>query len=338
MQLAATGAVELPGFVSPDGVAALVADAENLTPRAHHSEGVGTAYLEYPDFSLPDDHPRLTWGHYAVGAVAYDLIPEDSLLRRIYEWPPLLGLVEAILDRGTLYRYADPFGALNLAVMGEGDELQWHFDQTDFVVSLAIQTAETGGDFEVAPRIRTSDDEHYDRVSDVLAGDRADVVTLPMTPGTLLVFEGRHSLHRVSPIGGSRRRHVGLLAYDTVAGTREVSSCGRAGTAAPCPSSAHRWRGPSRDRFRDRVRGVVRRLGTGCGASQHGARRQGRSGGDGLDHRVGHTTPRPRRVCHHPAPRHPGKADDPVREQGHGDYPKHSGLTGVRPRPGWPRE
>ena len=154
-QLAATGAVELPGFVNPAGVDALVADAETLAPRAHHSEGVGTAYLEYPDFSLPDDHPRLTWNHYAVGAVAYDLIPADSLLRRIYEWPPLLGLVEAILDRGPLYRYADPFGALNLAVMGEGDELQWHFDQTDFVVSLAIQTAETGGDFEVVPRIRS---------------------------------------------------------------------------------------------------------------------------------------------------------------------------------------
>jgi hypothetical protein len=218
LQLAATGAVELSGFVSPGGVEDLVTEADSLATRAHHSEGVGTAYLEYPDFSLPDDHPRLTWGHYAVGAVAYDLIPEDSLLRRIYEWPLLLGLVEAILDRGPLYRYADPFGALNLAVMGEGDELQWHFDQTDFVVSLAIQTAETGGDFEVAPRIRTSDDEHYDRVSEVLAEDRSAVVTLPMTPGTLLVFEGRHSLHRVSPIVGSRLRHVGLLAFDTEPG------------------------------------------------------------------------------------------------------------------------
>jgi hypothetical protein len=40
-----------------------------------------------------------------------------------------------------------------------------------------------------------------------------------MRPGTLLVFEGRYSLHRVSPIEGSRWRHVGLLAYDTKPGT-----------------------------------------------------------------------------------------------------------------------
>jgi hypothetical protein len=218
-QLRETGAVELPGFVHEAGVEALVADADALIPRAHHSAGEGTAYLEFPDFSLPDDHPRLTWGHYAVGAVAYDLMPRQSALRRLYEWEPLRYLVEAVLDRGPVYRYADPFGALNLAVMEEGDELQWHFDQTDFVVSLAIQTAQHGGDFEVYPRIRSADEARYDDVAEALAGTRGGVITLPMVPGTLLVFEGRYSLHRVSPIGGARPRHVGLLAYDTVEGT-----------------------------------------------------------------------------------------------------------------------
>jgi len=242
-QLAGTGAVELPGFVTPGGIAELVAEAESLAPRAHHSEGVGTAYLEYPDFSLPEGHPRLTWGHYAVGAVSYDLIPLTSLLRRIYEWPPLLGLVSAILDRGPLYRYADPFGALNLAVMGDGDELQWHFDQTDFVVSLAIQTAAAGGDFEVVPRIRTPDDENEDRVAAVLAGDRSGVVTLPMTPGTLLIFEGRHSLHRVSPVGGPHFRHMGLLAYDTVSGTQgsELLRENRYGRTVPFETPPSLW-------------------------------------------------------------------------------------------------
>ncbi len=77
--------------------------------------------------------------------------------------------------------------------MTDGDQLQWHFDGTDFVVSLAIQDADVGGDFEVAPQIRTADDEHYDDVARVLAGERDRVVTLPMTPGTLLVFAGRYS-------------------------------------------------------------------------------------------------------------------------------------------------
>jgi hypothetical protein len=242
-QLTGTGAVELPGFLTPQGIAALVEDAESLAGRAHHSEGVGTAYLEVPDFSLPEDHPRLTWRHYAVGAVAYDLVPEESLLRRIYEWEPLRALVEAILDRGPIYRYADPFGALNLAVMVDGDELQWHFDQTDFVVSLAIQAADQGGDFEVAPRIRTADDERYDRVAAVLAGDRGEVVTLPMTAGTLLVFEGRYSLHRVSPVHGPVARHMGLLAYDTVPGTvgSELLRENRYGRTEPFTRAPESW-------------------------------------------------------------------------------------------------
>ncbi len=218
-QMHEKGAAEIEGFVSPAGVAQLVRDADALAPRAHPSGGQGTAYLEFPDFSLPEDHPRLHFADYSVRAVAYDLVPLDSPLRRLYEWDALKDLVEAVLDRGPIYRYADPFGALNLAVMGEGDLLQWHFDQTDFVVSLAIQSAEAGGDFEVVPRIRSAHDERYDDVAAVLRGERPRVETLPMRPGTLLVFEGRHSLHRVSPIAGQRWRHVGLLAYDTKAGT-----------------------------------------------------------------------------------------------------------------------
>lgn len=218
-QLAARGYAELPGFVHAAGVAALVADAEALAQRGHRSGGLGGPYLGLPDDSLPEGHPRRFLEPYAVSAVGYDVIPVSSPLRRIYDSDAVLSFVEAILDRGTLHRYADPCGALNLAVMDRGDALQWHFDQTDFVVSLAIQSSTAGGAFEVAPRIRSAEDERYDAVAAVLGGDRRDVEVLAMNPGTLLVFEGRHSLHRVSPVEGDRSRHVGLLAYDTKPGT-----------------------------------------------------------------------------------------------------------------------
>ena len=242
-QMQERGAAELEGFVSPAGVRALVDDAEGLAPRAHLSGGQGTAYLEFPDFSLPEDHPRLHFADYRVRAVAYDLTPLSSPLRLLYEWDPMKDLIEAVLDRGPIFRYADPFGALNLAVMGEGDRLQWHFDQTDFVVSLAIQSAESGGDFEVVPRIRNAHDERYDDVSAVLAGDRSPVETLPMRPGTLLVFEGRHSLHRVSPVAGRRWRHVGLLAYDTKPGTMgsDLLRADRYGRTEPFAQPPESW-------------------------------------------------------------------------------------------------
>ena len=214
-QISITGAAELPGFITSAGVATLVADAESLAERAHPSGGMGTAWLEEPTDEWSSDHPRRHRMKYGVRAVGYDVIPYASPLRQIYELPELTAFVAAVLQRGEIYHYADPCGALNLAVMGEGDELQWHYDQTDFVVSLAIQDAERGGDFEMVPKLREATDEHYDRVARVFDGDHSEVVTLAMTPGTLLIFEGRYSLHRVSPIHGSTLRHVGLFAYDT---------------------------------------------------------------------------------------------------------------------------
>ena len=100
------------------------------------------------------------------------------------------------------------------------DEQGWHYDSTDFVVSLAIQSSQSGGEFECASRIRSDEDENYDTVARVLSGRATvDIEMMPMTPGTLMIFEGRHSLHRVSPVEGEVPRYVALLAYDTKPGT-----------------------------------------------------------------------------------------------------------------------
>jgi hypothetical protein len=125
-----------------------------------------------------------------------------------------------VLGEKELFRYADPFGALNLAVMRDGHELGWHFDQTDFVVSIALQPSTEGGHFENVPRIRSANNDNADTVADIRSGNRNDLVRVePMTPGTLMVFNGRWSYHRVSQVRGSIPRHVALLAYDTKPGT-----------------------------------------------------------------------------------------------------------------------
>src|SRR5438552_4210257 len=138
-QMHETGACEIPNFIRPSALGKFVEDARGLAPVAHPSGGLGTVYLGFPDESFPTDHPRQWLGPYAVGAVAYDLFPVDSPIRLLFECEELMQFVAAILGLDAIYRYADPLGALNLAVMNDGDELQWHFDQTDFVVSLALQ-------------------------------------------------------------------------------------------------------------------------------------------------------------------------------------------------------
>ena len=222
------GFAALPGFLHPAGVTALVTEAETLVPLAHRSRVVGTAYLAPPDDSFPSGHPRRSLWPTSLAVVAYDQFPTGSGLRSLYEWDPLRELIRRLLDEPVLHRYADPLGALNLAVMTDGDELGWHFDQTDFVVSIALQSSERGGHFECAELIRTAHDEQYERVAAVMDGDpEGRVRVVAMEPGTLLLFAGRRSLHRVSTVEGDRARHVALLGYDTASGTRSSESLQR---------------------------------------------------------------------------------------------------------------
>jgi hypothetical protein len=215
-QLRERGVSVIPGFVAPDVIGAMVAECDALAADAFHQDVQGTPYLELPSDDWPTGHPRVTWARSSVHTIGYDQFPDGSLVRALYESVELLAFLGRVLDREPLYRYADPIGALNVAVMTEGDVLDWHFDQTDFVVSLAIQSSERGGEFENVALARSAEDERYDDVRAVLTGEARDrVVVEPMTPGTLMLFEGRYSLHRVSTVSGPRPRYVALFGYDT---------------------------------------------------------------------------------------------------------------------------
>lgn len=233
------GVCVLPGFLGDDAVEVLRRECDRLAPVAYRSSTTASPYLAPIDESFPEGHPRRTVSASSVEVVAYDLFPADSPLRRLYESNSLLDFVRRCLGLDVLHRYADPFGALNLAIMREGDRLGWHFDMTDFVVSIAIQSSESGGDFENAKQIRSARDERYSDVADVLDDERTDLVrTEPMTPGTLMLFDGRWSMHRVTEIRGPRPRYVALLAYDTEPGTDssetlKLSRYGRLPVGAP---------------------------------------------------------------------------------------------------------
>ncbi len=216
----------LPGFLRNDAVADLVQESEGLVAGAHRQDVQSTPYLEVPDpEAWPANHPRRTLARSSVHTVAYDRFSAaTSGLRALFEWDSLVQFVSCLLGRAPLYRYADPLGAMNLTVMHEDDTLGWHFDQTDFVVSLALQPSDSGGEFQNVPRLRgdinEEADEHYDTVGRVLAGQAPELITtIPMTPGTLMVFEGRGSLHRVTPVQGATARLVVLFGYDTKEGT-----------------------------------------------------------------------------------------------------------------------
>ena len=111
-----------------------------------------------------------------------------------------------------LYPFADPLGALSINVFVGGGVHAWHFDESPFTVTLMLQRPERGGAFEYVPGLRGRADEQ-ERVAAIFGGDRRDVLTLPFTPGTLLIFAGDQSLHRVTLVEGDVARLVPVLCY-----------------------------------------------------------------------------------------------------------------------------
>jgi len=112
-----------------------------------------------------------------------------------------------------LYRSADPLDALEIAVFEDGDELGWHFDRSEFSVTVMYQESADGGQFDYYPGLRSARDQNYAGVQKVLHGHPEGVIRLPTGPGTLAVFRGQHALHRVTPVRGPRRRINSVLTY-----------------------------------------------------------------------------------------------------------------------------
>ena len=65
-----------------------------------------------------------------------------------------------------------------------------------------LRKPEWGGNFECVPNLRSPRDENYDGVRAVLRGRRDQVQVVGFEPGTLMVFRGHYTLHRVSPVRG----------------------------------------------------------------------------------------------------------------------------------------
>jgi len=212
-QLASHGVAQLAGFLTPSAVSQMIALAGQRATQAWASDQVHTAYLEPADESAGPGHPRALLQHSAKKAIAYDQIPAGAPICRLYESDDLTGFIAAVLGQPALYRSADPLDALEIAIFSDGDELGWHFDNSEFSVTVMYQQAATGGHFEYCPGLRSEHDENYPGVQQVLHGGRDGVLRLPASPGTLAVFRGQHALHRVTPASGPRPRINSVLTY-----------------------------------------------------------------------------------------------------------------------------
>lgn len=214
-----SGSLVLPGFLTPDGVAAVQSEGSRHQHLAYYTADDHNIYLTPPDPDYPAHHPRNRMISSSKGCITDDQIPANSALRALYDAVVFREFLCVVLGESELHPYADALSSINLHYASEGQELGWHFDNSSFAITLLIQEPAGGGAFEYVKDVRDADsgEMNYELAADVLDG-RTPTKSLSMSAGSLVLFRGRNSMHRVTPTLGDRTRMLVVLAYNSKPG------------------------------------------------------------------------------------------------------------------------
>ena len=214
----------LDALIRPDALETSVADVAPVLDAAAftHSRDHNIYFVDEIE-GLDPDHPALRRFTTINHTICGDQI-QGSVITRIYEWQPLIDFLAAVMGKSRLYPMADPLGRINVMAYHEGEQLNWHFDRAEFTTTVLLQAPASGGEFQYRSVLRSESDPNYDGVARLLAGEDERVQILPLQPGTLNVFKGKNTAHRVTPVEGDRPRIVAVFSYYEDSGFR-VQRC-----------------------------------------------------------------------------------------------------------------
>lgn len=210
------GVLVICDFLKPPAIKSIQAEGKDNQHLAYYTANKHNIYLTESDPDYSPDHPRNRTVVSSKGCITTDQIPTESALFTLYNSPEFRDFLCAVLDEPALYEYTDPLSSVNLHYADEGQELGWHYDNSSFAITLMIQSPESAGAFEYVKDVRDADrgEMNYGLSGEILDGKVAPE-TLSMEAGTLVMFRGRNSMHRVTPVAGKRTRMLVVLAYNT---------------------------------------------------------------------------------------------------------------------------
>ena len=218
--LAVDGMFNLEGFLLPGVAEQAVAEVQPLMDtRSHTHKRVHNIYFRPEIPELDAGHPALRKVETISHTICADQISGSTVLM-VYEYEPLLRFLAATTGKQALHVMEDPLARANVMSYREGEALNWHFDRSEFTTTLLLQAPEQGGDFEYRTNLRSEDDPNYDGVAQLLEGRDPDAKILTLKAGTLNVFRGKNTAHRVTPVRGARDRMIAVFSYYERAGVQ----------------------------------------------------------------------------------------------------------------------
>ena len=214
------GMFNLAGLMRPEAIEKAVSEAKLLfeSDAFTHSRQHNIYFL--PEIlGLPADHPAQQKFETINHTICADQIP-GSVLLRLYEWPPFAAFLAAVMGKPALYGMDDPLARLNVMGYDQGEALNWHFDRSEFTTTLLLQSPDRGGEFQYRTGLRSDEDANYDGVGEFLQHQQASAKSLRLDAGTLNVFRGKNTAHRVTPVEGKRKRIIAVFCFYEQAGVQ----------------------------------------------------------------------------------------------------------------------
>jgi len=211
-RLAKDGLFNLMGFIKAEALPGAVAELKSvLATKAFTHARKHNIYFQKEIEGLPADHPALTEFETSNRTICADQMGQAAVIR-LYEWPPFAQFLAAVMDKSELFTMKDPLARVNVMGYHEGQALNWHFDRSEFTTTLLLQAPEVGGQFEYDQDLRSADDPNYAGVADLLEGRRSPK-RIALEPGTLNIFKGKNTAHRVTPVKGDQDRIIAVFSF-----------------------------------------------------------------------------------------------------------------------------
>ena len=218
-KLSDTGVLLLPQFLLPEALNKIIKEAQAREHLAYFTKKTHNVYLSKPNVSLPETHVFNRQVKSSKSCITTDQIQKESGLHVIYNNSIFKKFISHVVQENAIYPYADSLSGINIHYASEGKELGWHFDNSSFAITLLLQAPKKGGIFQYVSNLRNvnSEEMNFKGVEAVL-NNKASIKTLHIEEGTLVLFRGLNSLHRVTPTIGNKTRILVVLAYNNKPG------------------------------------------------------------------------------------------------------------------------
>lgn len=212
-ELDSEGMFNLPGFFKA-GVAQAAADAAKPamnTVSFRHARR-HNVYFRSEMPGIDNDHPAMVQFDTINHTLCADQLDGNPIID-LYEWQPFADFLAAVMGKDKLYQMHDAMARVNMQATRHGEGLNWHFDRSEFTTTILLQAPQIGGQLEYRKDLRTADDQNYEGVAALLAGEDPNAKRFMPEAGALNVFRGFNTPHRVVPVEGPTDRIVAIFSY-----------------------------------------------------------------------------------------------------------------------------